>query len=580
MKTRRIFILVIIVLGALTLLNTGLIWAGKSRTLAPASPQAPLGTGFTYQGYLTEGDVPAEGAYDFNFDLYPHPSDPGTPIGTVLLEDVPVAGGIFTAALDFGAGAFNGEARWLEIGVRPGGETGAFTPLGARQPVNPSPYALYALEAGGVDWSGVANRPAGLDDGDDDTQYEAGFGLELDGNTFNALSSSLQRRVYSGCAVGSTIRKILEDGTVVCQADAPLNRNQPPRDNDFKSFYTDSYGPSSITIGSDGLPVISLNDVTEDLLKVIHCGDPACQTAEVHIIGDCGIWGLYNDIAIGADGNPIISYFDDTEKNFKVAHCFDPECTGSEIFLIDSELETCWYNAIAIGVNSLPVISYVDGTNAYLKFAYCEEPDCSSAVVSTLVSSENVNYDTSIAIGTDGLPIISYGETYGGVLNALHCEDIACTSFSIQTIESFGLDQFQDLTIGVDGLPVIGYYYYGGNLKAAHCLDRECTSVISTTLDTAGNVGFYVSIYIGADGLPILSYEDYDNETLKFAHCDDIACSSASTIILDESASVGRASSLTIGADGLPIITYMDYPNYKLKVVHCSNPFCIPYWRR
>jgi hypothetical protein len=44
--------------------------------------------------------------------------------------------------LDFGASAFNGDARFLEIRVRPGASGGAFTTLSPLQPITPAPYAL------------------------------------------------------------------------------------------------------------------------------------------------------------------------------------------------------------------------------------------------------------------------------------------------------------------------------------------------------------------------------------------------------------------------------------------------------
>ena len=37
------------------------------------------------------------------------------------MNDVLVTDGLFMVALDFGLAAFDGEARWLEISVRPGG---------------------------------------------------------------------------------------------------------------------------------------------------------------------------------------------------------------------------------------------------------------------------------------------------------------------------------------------------------------------------------------------------------------------------------------------------------------------------
>jgi hypothetical protein len=48
--------------------------------------------------------------------------------------------------LDFGA-VFDGNARWLEIGVRTNG-AGVFSTLSPRQPITPTPYALYAPSAG------------------------------------------------------------------------------------------------------------------------------------------------------------------------------------------------------------------------------------------------------------------------------------------------------------------------------------------------------------------------------------------------------------------------------------------------
>ena len=49
-----------------------------------------------------------------------------------------VADGLFTVALDFGAGAFNGDARWLEVAVYKTG-TG-WVVLSPRQPLLAAPY--------------------------------------------------------------------------------------------------------------------------------------------------------------------------------------------------------------------------------------------------------------------------------------------------------------------------------------------------------------------------------------------------------------------------------------------------------
>jgi alpha-galactosidase len=106
----------------------------------------PFGTGFIYQGQLAVGTNPAGGSYDLRFGLY-EVSSGGAAIGPVLTNSALIGSdGLFTAVLDFGAGAFNGEARWLELGVRTNGSA-AFTTLSPRQPVMPTPYALHAASA-------------------------------------------------------------------------------------------------------------------------------------------------------------------------------------------------------------------------------------------------------------------------------------------------------------------------------------------------------------------------------------------------------------------------------------------------
>jgi hypothetical protein len=109
-----------------------------------AKPEAaPVGSAFTYQGYLEDGGEPADGSYDFRFLLF-DTSGGGSQVGPLVsADDVAVVDGIFTVQLDFGD-VFDGTAYWLEIEVRDGTSTGAYTTLTPRQPLTPVPYASYA----------------------------------------------------------------------------------------------------------------------------------------------------------------------------------------------------------------------------------------------------------------------------------------------------------------------------------------------------------------------------------------------------------------------------------------------------
>ncbi len=140
---------VVSVLGFTFLWLAGGAWAGTTTPQAATGSQAPVGTAFTYQGELLQAGSPANGKFDFRFRLFDDATG-GNQIGTTLLrDDVQVTNGRFTVVLDFGANAFTGAARWLEIAVRPGSSTGTYTGLSPRQPIMPVPYALHALSSGG-----------------------------------------------------------------------------------------------------------------------------------------------------------------------------------------------------------------------------------------------------------------------------------------------------------------------------------------------------------------------------------------------------------------------------------------------
>jgi hypothetical protein len=114
---------------------------GLRREAAPLTAQ---GTAFTYQGRLTDGGNPANATYDIRFILWDSDAG-GAQVGsTVTKDDVVVTNGLFTVSLDFGANAFDGNARWLEIAARAGTSTGTFVVLSPRQPITSAPYAIFA----------------------------------------------------------------------------------------------------------------------------------------------------------------------------------------------------------------------------------------------------------------------------------------------------------------------------------------------------------------------------------------------------------------------------------------------------
>lgn len=167
MKTTKILAIMVLVLGLMV-------------CPAELAGAAPIGTGFTYQGRLVDDNSVANGQYDFQFKVFDNVIFGKQQGNTIYINKLDVIDGYFTAELDFGSGIFTGDARWLEIGVRPGGSTGSFTILSPLQEIRPTPNAMYAAVS---DWTNLKNIPADFADGIDNvgsgdiTGVTAGDGL-------------------------------------------------------------------------------------------------------------------------------------------------------------------------------------------------------------------------------------------------------------------------------------------------------------------------------------------------------------------------------------------------------------------
>jgi hypothetical protein len=186
-----------------------------------AHAQTPQGTGFTYQGRLSEGAAPASGAYDFQFVLYDAATG-GSQVGPALVrEDVAVTSGLFTVVLDFGP-VFAGNLRFLDVAVRPGASTGAFVPLTPRQDLTSTPAALFSAT---VPWGGIGGKPAGFADGVDDdsggTVTSVGAGPGLMGGPITASGTLAVAFGGTGAATSAARSDHTHDATYVRNGTAP-----------------------------------------------------------------------------------------------------------------------------------------------------------------------------------------------------------------------------------------------------------------------------------------------------------------------------------------------------------------------
>src|SRR5690554_6642280 len=126
-------------------------WAGALCALVNVAVAAPLGTGFSFQGQIKHNGSPLNGTKTLRFSLWDAqsttPGMGGSQLGNnQIIPLVPVSNGLFVvplnAAGEFGADAFNGDARFLQVEVCETTNCSVRTILSPRQMITAVPYAL------------------------------------------------------------------------------------------------------------------------------------------------------------------------------------------------------------------------------------------------------------------------------------------------------------------------------------------------------------------------------------------------------------------------------------------------------
>jgi predicted regulator of Ras-like GTPase activity (Roadblock/LC7/MglB family) len=572
-----------------------------------------VGTAFTYQGTLEVGGLPAQGSYDLRFGAY-FDATGGTPLpGTtlVIVDDAGIDAGVFTVDVDLGPAAFLGGPVYLEIGVREGaaggpGDLTGFTTLQPRQRVRPAPYALHAEQVPADAISALELAPQAV------TTVEISDGtistpdLDFDAVTAsNIVANAVGASEIADGAVGSaelaalavTDAKIA-NGTITQQklAFAPGDITEVTAGTGLVGGA--SFGNATLSLDSTAvqLRVTGSCPVGQYFRGIAADGSVACELVpgvpSISVVDDPGVGGLYTSLAIGSDGLPVISHFDDSSDALRVVKCNDAACVGGDetrSLVDDPAGRVGLYSSIAVPADGLPVVAYYDDTADALKIAKCNDPACSGGdetLTTVDDSASNVGMYARLALGFDDLPVVAYYDATARSLKVLKCNDAACSGGdeTISTVDDPGntVGQHAAIAIGADGFPIIAYEQTAPfALKAAKCNDAACSGGNETLsiVDPGGgnNVGKFAAIAVGAGGLPVISYFDDTADALKVARCNDVACSGGDetlSVVDDTPGREGQYTSIAVGNDGLPVISYYDGTAAALKVAHCNDQAC------
>lgn len=240
---------------------------------------------------------------------------------------------------------------------------------------------------------------------------------------------------------------------------------------------------------------------------------------------------------------------------------------------------------VVAGVNNFPVLSYAadDG----LRLAFCVDRACAQPPLTrTLLNSGGL--PSAVDVRADNVPVVAAVD--GNAVQLVACADVTCDpaadGYVVRTVSGVGeVATYLALTISEGGNPLIAYYDANSDvLRSVACADSTCnpeTPGYSTyILDDTANVGEFVRIATRPGGLPVMVYEDSTADTIKYIRCGDAACDPNHPDFLRQvvANSVGNDPwvSVAVGLDDRPVISYHNSTLGTLRLAVCADINCDP----
>ena len=386
-------------------------------------------------------------------------------------------------------------------------------------------------------------------------------------------SASVQLRVTGNCSGG--ISSVNADGSTTCN-DA-VNRVRPLLSVFGTELHPNATGASSITIGTDGFPLIAVHHVANGDLIVVHCQNASCTSVTATAIDTAGDVGAFNSIGIDQRGFGVVSYYDATNADLKLALCTNLACTQATLRTIDSAGNVGKWSSLAFVGTNRPAIAYYDETNGNLKYALCQDDNlCSTAAVGTADAAANdVGRNASMLIFRN-VVTIAYQDFTAGTLKVAQCSFGVCVSGAgVQTADATPTSGAAISMIrAANGSPAI-YYSRNGTIFVVRCTNLNCTTFSPGTLVANENATF-LAASMDAIGHPVLVFvtAQSPNDTLAVLRCVDPQCTSAyrGLEIGTPSGGFNAQPSIALGQHGFPLVSARSSGRTIGYV--CDNPAC------
>jgi len=455
-----------------TLIKTCVLMALAVFSLQPSTCSAQ-GTAFSYQGQINDGANPATGIYDLRFTIYDSTNSPGVLIaGPVTNAAVTVSNGLFTVTLDFGSGVFAGANRWLDIAVCTNGAA-SFTALAPRQPVLPTPYAVYAGSAAsavGVSGTIAASQMSGTLTG---SQLAAGS-ITADKLAPGAVSSL-------GAADGSPTNAVQVDNnglvgigtstpTAGLQITAGATQTILPVLYEVKNGnngYTNLNNPFSSAVNGNLLAIGAGSGVT--LVNIANPASPVLQSQIVNGTGGftnlSGVYGVAwagSNLVVGADNSSAVTVISCTNPASPVKLAELRNGVNGWNYLSNVYSVAVSGNLLAIAATGSSAVTLADISNP-------AAPVLKSAMVNGTYGFTNLNGAISVALSGNLLAIAAYNSSAVTLVNVA---------------DPTNPQKLAELRNGVGGYTNLNYIYsvaLSGNLLAIAAYSSSAVTLVDVS---------------------------------------------------------------------------------------------------